>query len=49
LYQMLNNSAKGLSGARGRRMAERSDIQKQLIITKALQEHVMTHQFNNNG
>ena len=36
LFQLLNESAKGLSGGRGRRAAERREINKQAIIASAL-------------
>ena len=46
LFQLLNESAKGLTGARGRRMAENRAVEKQKIIAKALegfiQEKVLT-------
>lgn len=36
LFQLLNESAKGLSGGRGRRAAERREVKKQAIIASAL-------------
>ena len=36
LFQLLNESAKGLAGGRGRRAAERREVEKQAIIASAL-------------
>jgi len=40
LFQLLNESAKGLTGARGRRMAENREVEQQRIIAKALEGHI---------
>lgn len=41
LFQLLNESAKGLTGAHGRRMAENRAVQQQRIIAKALEGHIL--------
>ena len=38
LYKLLNESAKGLTGARGRRHAEDRELQQKKIIAKALED-----------
>ena len=40
LFQLLNESAKGLTGARGRRIAENREVEQQRIIAKALESHI---------
>lgn len=42
LFQLLNESAKGLTGARGRRMAENREVEQQRIIARALEGHIQS-------
>ena len=39
LFQMLNNTAKGVAGARGRRKADIAERDKNLVVARALEEH----------
>ena len=49
LFQMLNESAKGLAGSRGHRIAENNLMEKQKIVVKALLDFRNENKTKTNG